>query len=205
MPKSPKPQTHKKKVQPDKDFHPSDSDDSDDSDYNALLKDKSFMTSTLKNLTEFNCSKPRQPDHIDNITNPPQVEHTNDNIPPPTRPGHMEVQTRSSQTDPNDIEKPQTDITSHRITFLKQMITHPIHQFSKVALLMAHNSLPNVQPITPDGPIQKDFVLTLESYMNNMFQSTHDMIVDHCKTNGHTAQPLHMLLKDRLTQKPHFI
>merc|ERR1712081_80077 len=55
IPISPKPQTHKKKVQPDKDFHPS---DSDDSDCNALLKDKyllnhkSFMTSTLKNLTD---------------------------------------------------------------------------------------------------------------------------------------------------------
>merc|ERR1712112_328812 len=84
----------------------------------------------------------------------------------------------------------------------------PNTQFSKIALLMAHNSLPNVQPVTPDGTVQKDFVLKLESYMNNMFQSTHDMIVDHCKTNGHTAQPLHMLLKDRyfmLTQKPHFI
>merc|ERR1711954_573666 len=113
-----------------------------------------------------------------------------------------------TQTDPNDIEKPQNDITLHRITFLKQMITHPIHQFSKVALLMAHNSLPNVQPVTPDRPVRKDFVLTLEAYMDNMFQYTHDMIVDYCKTNGHTAQPLHMLLKDRyflLTQKPNFI
>merc|ERR1712112_754193 len=49
---------------------------------------------------------------------------------------------------------------------------------------------------------------TLESYMDNMFQSTHNIIVDHCKANGHTAQPLHLLLKDRyflLTRKPHFI
>merc|ERR1711954_141146 len=110
IPKSPKPQMHKKKLQPDEDFHPSDSDDSSIHDDNTLLKDKSFITSTLKNLTDLNCSKPRQPDHIDSITNPTQVEHTNDNIQPPTHPRHMEVQTRSSQTDPNDIEKPQNNI-----------------------------------------------------------------------------------------------
>jgi len=211
IPKSPKPQTHKKKVQPDKEFHPT---DSDDSDCNTLIKDKyllnpkSFMTSTLKNLTELNCSKPTQPDHIDTTTNPPRVEHTDDNLPPPTRPGHTEVQANSSQTNAKDIEEPQNDTTSRKITFLKQIITHPIHQFSKVALLMAHNSLPNVQAVTPDGPIRKDFVLTLESYMDNMFQATHNIIVDHCKANGHTAQPLHLLLKDRyflLTRKPHFI
>merc|ERR1712081_102649 len=211
IPKSPKPQMHKKKLQPDEDFHPSDSDDSSIHDDKTLSKDKSFITSTLKNLTDLNCSKPRQPDHIDNFTNPTQVEHTNNNIQPPTSPRYIEVKTRSSQTDPNDIEKPQNYITSHKITFLKQIITHPIHQFSKIALLMAHNSLPNVQPVTPDGTIQKDFVLKLETYMNNMFQTTHAMIVDHCKANGYTlatAQPLHMLLHDRyfmLTQKPHYI
>merc|ERR1711954_604495 len=80
----------------------------------------------------------------------------------------MEVQTKPSQTNPNDIKKPQNDTTSRKITFLKQIITHPIHQFSKVALLMAHNSLPNVQAVTPDGPIRKDFVLTLESYMDKI-------------------------------------
>ena len=65
IPQSPKPQTHRKKVQPDKPFHP---DDSDGSDCDTLLKDKyllnpkSFMASTLKDLTELNCSKPTQPD-----------------------------------------------------------------------------------------------------------------------------------------------
>merc|ERR1711954_41420 len=140
IPKSPKPQTHKKKVQPDKEFRPT---DSDDSDCNTLLKDnyllnpKSFMASTLKNLTELNCSKPTQPDHVDTLANPPQVEHVDDNLSPPIRPGHKEVQANSSQTSAKDIEKPQNDTTARKITFLKQIITHPIHQFSKVALLMA--------------------------------------------------------------------
>merc|ERR1712081_36818 len=88
--------------------------DSDDSDCDTLLQDKyllnpkSFMTSTLKNLTELNCSKPTQPDHIDTTTNPPRVEHTNDNLPPTTRPGHTEVQANSSQTNAKDIEKLKT-------------------------------------------------------------------------------------------------
>merc|ERR1712081_172610 len=208
IPKSPKPQTHKKKVQPDKEFHP---DESDDSDCDTLLKDKyllnpkSFMASTLKDLTELNCSKPTQPDHIETTTNPPPVD-TDANFTPPTHPGHTEVQTNSSQTSAKDIENSQNDTTSRKITFLKQIITHPIHQFSKVALLMAHNSLPNVQAVTPDGTIRKDFVLTLETYMDEMLQATHNIIVDHCKANGHTAQPLHQLFKDRyflLTRKPH--
>merc|ERR1711954_612066 len=50
IPKFPNPQTHKKKLQPNEDFNPSDSDDSSIHDDKSLLKDKSFITSTLKNL-----------------------------------------------------------------------------------------------------------------------------------------------------------
>ena len=199
IPQSPKPQTHRKKLQPSEDFNPSDSDDSSTHKDKTLLKNKSFLTSTLNNLPDLTCSRPRQPDHID-LPFPSQIqlENTNDNIQPPKSTRYIEVESTSSQTKLTyDMQKPQGDITSHKLTFIKQIITHPIDQFSKVALLMAHNSLPNVQPIRPDKNVQKDFVLKIEDYMNNMFHATHNMVVDHCKANGHTqatAQPLHTLL-----------
>merc|ERR1711954_272721 len=71
-----------------------------------LLNPKSFMASTLKDLTELNCSKPTQPDHFETTTNPPPVD-TDANFTPPTHPGHTEVQTNSSQTSAKDIENSQ--------------------------------------------------------------------------------------------------
>merc|ERR1711954_591650 len=69
-----------------------------------LLNPKSFMASTLKDLTELNCSKPTQPDHFETTTNPPPVD-TDTNFTPPTHPGHTEVQTNSSQTKKEEKKK----------------------------------------------------------------------------------------------------
>ena len=119
--------------------------------------------------------------------NPKQLENDDNTIQPPRPTIYVEVNNTSSQTELTyDMQKPKCNITSHKLTFIKQIITHPIDQFSKVALLIAHNSLPNVQPIRPDENVQKDFVLKIENYMNNMFHATHNMVVDYCKANSHT-------------------
>merc|ERR1711954_131605 len=147
-PPSLKPQKHKKKLQPSENLNPSDSDDSSTHKDKTLLNDKSFLTSTLKNLTDLTCSRPRQPDHIDlPFPSPKQLGNTNDTIQPPKPTRYIEIESTSSQTKLTyDMQKPKCNITSHKLTFIKQIITHPIDQFSKEALLIAHNSLPNIQP-----------------------------------------------------------
>merc|ERR1712112_354725 len=126
-PPSPKPQTHRKKLQPSEDFNPSDSDDSSTHKDKTLLKDKSFITTTLKNLTDFSCSKPRQLDHIDlPFPSPKQLGNTNDNVQPPKPTRYIEVENKASQTKlTHNMQKPQGDITSHKLTFIKQIIKHP--------------------------------------------------------------------------------
>ena len=110
-----------------------------------------------------------------------------------------------------DMQTPLSTIPSHRLTFVTQIITHPIDQFSKVALLIAHNSLPIVQISIPDENAQKEFILKIEDYMNNMFQDTHSMLIDFCNRKGYTQTTSHALftlLDNRyfiLRQKPHYI
>ena len=79
------------------------------------------------------------------------MENDNTTIQPSRQTIYVEVDTKTTQTDVTyDMQTPHSTITSNKLTFIKQIITHPIDQFSKVALLIAHNSLPNVQPSTPD-------------------------------------------------------
>merc|ERR1711954_322280 len=83
IPPSPKPQTHRKKLQPSVDFNHSDSDDSSMHRDKTLLKNNSFLESTLKNLPDLTCSKPRQPDYMDlPFPNPKQMENDDDTIQP---------------------------------------------------------------------------------------------------------------------------
>ena len=94
------------------------------------------------------CSRTRQPDFIDlTFSNPQHIDIDNTTIQPSMQTNYVEIDAKTTQTDITyDIQSPLSTITSHRITFIKQLITHPIDQFSKVALLIAHNSLPNIQP-----------------------------------------------------------
>ena len=149
------------------------------------MKNKSFFESTLKNLPDLTCSRPRQLDYIDlPFSNPEQMENDNTTIQPSMQTIYIEVDAKTTQTDITyDMQTPHSTITSNKLTFIKQIITHPIDQFSKVALLIAHNSLPNVQPSEPNEDAQKEFILKIEDYMKNMFQDTHNMLTDFCNTN----------------------